>query len=59
MSKTELLLQSAIDIPLMKEAEEEADSFMVIGCKQQNPNQLIRAIPHANMFEPNRTLIAW
>lgn len=58
MSKTELLIQSAIDIPLMEEAEEEADSFMAIVFKQQNPNQLIRAIPHANILEPNRTLIA-
>lgn len=54
MSKTELVLQSAIDIPLMEVAEEEADSFTAIGCKQQ-----IRAIPRANMLKPNGTLIAW
>lgn len=54
MSKTELVLQSTIDIHLMEETEEEADSFTAIGCKQQ-----IRAIPRADMLKPNGTLIAW
>lgn len=53
------MFQSAIDILVMKEAKEEADSFMAIGCKQQTLNQLIKAISHENIPKLNRTLITW
>lgn len=58
ISKTELLLQRAIDIPVIKEAF-KADSFMAIVCKRQTSNQKIRAGPHVDMLATNRTLIAW
>lgn len=36
----------------------EADSFMVIVCKLQTPQQ-IRAGPRVDTLATNRTLIAW